>query len=67
MVQIATAVEHDLLDAFLLGPFGDQLAYFLGRTYVSASRPLVALYPLPFSTEVAETRVMPCASSITWA
>src|SRR5262249_26966177 len=37
VIEIAAAVEHDVLDTFFLGPLGDQLADFLGRSDVCAS------------------------------
>jgi len=36
MIEIAAAVEHDLLDAGLERPLGDELAHGLGRGEVAA-------------------------------
>jgi hypothetical protein len=56
MVEIATAVEHDLGDASLDRALGDELAHGLRRSEVAA-----------LLERALEVLVRPVPSSITWA
>ena len=63
VVEIAAAVEHDVLDALLDRALGDQLADRLGGVDIGAglgSR-------MSFSSDEAAATVTPFTSSITWA
>ena len=61
VINVATAIEHHLGDALLLGQFGDLLADGLGRGDVAAGGAL-ALFALAVE---AAASVLPWRSSIT--
>src|ERR1051326_2380107 len=55
VIQVAAAVEYDLVDALGLGPLGDQFADGLGRGDIAAGR-LARLLVFAFDLLVAARR-----------